>query len=69
MELSPEHCTAEFLGSLRSLLTDEFCDYRIQLCVYADVMDGKSYIGSIVVYADHAVIEKKLYVFLKKKTH
>lgn len=66
MELTPEHCSPEFLGSLRSLLTDEYADYRIQLCVYADKMDGKSYIGSLLLYADHAVVEKKLYTLLNR---
>lgn len=64
MELTPDHCSREFIGSLRSLLTGEFCDYRIQLCVYSDTMDGEKYIGSMALYAEHALIEKKLHALL-----
>src|SRR5438067_834039 len=28
IEATPAHCTPEFLGALRSLLTDEYKDYR-----------------------------------------
>src|SRR5687768_15890203 len=47
MEATPAHCTPGFLIALRSLLTDDYTDYRIQICVYADAMDGKTYIGSM----------------------
>jgi hypothetical protein len=65
MELIPAHCTSAFLGALRGLLTDEFKDYRVQLCVYGDAMDGKSYIGSLVLYADRVLIESRLHDLLQ----
>ena len=68
MELTPAHCTAGFLTALRDLLTDEFGGYRIQLCVYRDAMDGKTYIGSLVLYADRVLIEEGLYDLLQSIT-
>jgi hypothetical protein len=67
MEVTPEHCTPAFLTALRALLTDDYRDYRIQLCVYADLMDGKSYIGSMALSADRVLIEQKLHDLLYSK--
>ncbi|HEY5894764.1 MAG TPA: hypothetical protein VIT91_16200 [Chthoniobacterales bacterium] len=58
------HCTPAFLSALRALLADDYRDYRIQLCVYADQMDGKSYIGSMALSADSVLIEQKLHDLL-----
>ncbi len=64
MEVTPEHCTPAFLSTLRGLLADDYRDYRIQLCVYADPMDGKSYIGSMALSADSVLVEQKLHDLL-----
>jgi hypothetical protein len=61
LEVTPEHCTPAFLDALRALLADDYRDYRIQFCVYADHHDGKSYIGSMALSADSVLIEQKLY--------
>src|SRR5438034_11369370 len=61
MEATPAHCTAAFLTALRGLLTDDYKDYRIQICVYGDAMDGKTYIGSMNLHADRVLIERILY--------
>jgi hypothetical protein len=61
MEATPAHCTPAFLTALRGLLTDDFQDYRVQICVYRHAMDGKTYIGSLALYADRVLIETKLY--------
>ena len=68
MEATPAHCTPAFLIALRSLLTDDYKDYRIQICVYEDAMDGKSYIGSMALYTDRVLIETRLYKLLQQ-TH
>lgn len=60
IEMEPVHCTAGFFSALRSLLTDDYQDYRIQICVYADNMDGGSFMGSMVLYADRDVVETRL---------
>lgn len=60
LEVTPSHCTPEFLVGLRALLADDYRDYRIQLCVYADRDDGKSYIGSMALSAKSVLIEQKL---------
>jgi|GEM_PF-6447516 len=64
MEVTPQHCTPAFLTALRALLTDDYREYRIQLCVYADHNDGKSYIGSMALSADRVLIEQKLHDLL-----
>jgi hypothetical protein len=60
LDLTPDHCTPEFLTGLRSLLEDDYRGCRIQLCVYADRDDGKSYIGSMALSANRVLIEQKL---------
>jgi hypothetical protein len=70
IEATPSHCTAVFLNTLRGLLTDDYKDYRIQICVYGDAMDGKTYIGSMNLHADRVLIERKLYELLQSsETH
>ncbi len=64
MEISSQHCTPSFLTALHALLTDDYRDYRIQLCVYVDPMEGNSYIGSMALSADHVLIEQKLHDLL-----
>jgi hypothetical protein len=61
LELKAAQCTRPFLESLQRLLADEFRDYRIQFCVYDDPAQGASYIGSMLLYADHIVIESELH--------
>ena len=65
LDATPAHCTTAFLASLLGLLTDDYINYRIQVCVYGDIMDGKSYIGSMALYTDRVLIEKKLYKLLQ----
>lgn len=60
LDMTPAQCTRSFLQSMHELLTDAFANYRIQICVYADVMAGETYVGSMVIYADRVVIEQKL---------
>jgi len=66
IEATPAYCTATFFTALRCLLTDDYKDYRIQICVYGDLMDGKSYIGSMVLFADRVLIEKRFYELLQR---
>ena len=65
MEVTPAHCTAAFLNGLRRLLSDAYKDYRIQICVYEDPMDGTTYIGSMALYSDRVLIEKRLHELLQ----
>lgn len=65
--IMPEHCTPAFLEALRGLLSDDYLDYRIQLCVYADYLDGKTYFGSMALSANSVLIEQKLHDLLNSK--
>ena len=62
---TPAHCTAAFLTALRRLLKDDYKDYRIQICVYEDPMEGTTYIGSMALYSDRVLIETRLHKFLQ----
>lgn len=64
IEATPTHCTAAFLTALRRLLRNDYKDYRIQICVYKDPRDGTTYIGSMALYCDRVLIEKKLHNLL-----
>ena len=61
IEVMPEHCTAAFLSALGRLLKNDYKDYRIQICVYEDMTNGATYIGSMALYKDRVLIEKKLH--------
>lgn len=60
LDMVPGQCTLPFLQALHELLTGEFSAYRIQICVYEDPMEGTTYIGSIMLYADRLIIETAL---------
>ena len=49
IEAIPDYCTAAFFTALRRLLTDDYKSYRIQVCVWRDLLDEKSFIGSMVL--------------------
>lgn len=61
VDATPEHCKAAFLNALWRLLNNDYKDYRIQMCVYEDVTNGATYIGSMALYNDRVLIEKKLH--------
>src|SRR5829696_9029710 len=65
IEAATVHCTDAFLTAMRQLLTNNYKDYRIQICVYEDPMDGTTYIGSMALYADRVLIEKRLHDLLQ----
>ena len=65
IDVTPAHCTAAFLIALRRLLNNEYKDFRIQICVYEDMMDGKTYIGSMALHKDRVLIERKLHTLLQ----
>jgi hypothetical protein len=67
LDLTPNHCTSDFLNGLRALLSDDYQNWRIQLCVYNDPLDGKTYIGSMALYSDRVLIEEKLNDLLESK--
>jgi hypothetical protein len=66
IDATPAHCTSAFLIALRGLLTEEYKNYRIQICVYGDTLDGKSYIGAMALHSDRVLIETKLNELLQQ---
>jgi hypothetical protein len=67
LDATPAHCTAAFLIALRRLLNNDYKDYRIQICVYEDLMEGTTYIGSMALYKDRVLIEKKLQALFQRQ--
>jgi hypothetical protein len=65
IETTVKQCTLHFLTALRALLTNEFSEYRIQICVYDSLSQNSEYIGSMALYADRVLIESKLFEALK----
>lgn len=65
IEATPAHCTPAFLTALRRLLKNDYKDYRIQICVYKDPMEGTTYIGSMALYSNRVLIEKRLHKLLE----
>ncbi len=59
---------AAYLVDLYQLLADEYQDYRIQICVYGDSMEGSTYVGSMVLRSDSITVEKALNTLLQKET-
>ena len=68
MEATPAHCTTAFLESLHGLLKNDHKQYRIQICIYDGIClhDDKPYVGSMILYANRIVIEKKLETLLAR---
>ena len=66
IEATPTHCTTGFFNDLHGLLKNDHKQFRIQICVYDDAKEAKPYIGSIVLYADHILIEENLETLLKR---
>ncbi len=65
IEINYSYCSSGFISALQDTLTGEFSNYRIQMCVYRDISEGESYIGSLLLYSDRRLIEKPLYDLLK----
>ena len=65
IEATPAQCTAAFLTALRRLLKNDYKDYRIQICVYEDPLQGTTYIGSMALYSNRVLIEKRLHKLLE----
>jgi len=65
LDIAKRDCAIPLLESLHDLLAGEFVSYRIQICVYGDIMAGESYVGSMVLYNDRVVVETSLDSFLQ----
>ena len=65
VEMGMNHFTTALLTALRSLLTGEYKDYRILISVYVNRKETELYIGSVALHADHALIERNLYLLVR----
>lgn len=64
IEINYNKCSLFLISALQDTLKDEFSNYRIQMCVYHNISEGDSYIGSLVLYSNRRLIEKPLYDLL-----
>jgi hypothetical protein len=53
-----------FFDGMRSLLVDEYKDWRIQVVVYGVPANGKTMVGSIAIWSDRLLIDRALYALL-----
>jgi hypothetical protein len=65
VEVGMRHFTTELLTTMRSLLAGEYKDYRILISVYVNRTETELYIGSMALHADHALIERNLYLLIR----
>jgi hypothetical protein len=64
VDASIDSFTQAYYDELRALLIGKFCDWRIQVVVYADPMDGKTMVGSIAIWADRVLIDRAFHALL-----
>lgn len=65
IEISERVFRFEMFELLRSLLTGEFDEWRIQVVVYADIMKGTTMIGSILIWWDKLIVDRKLFDWMQ----
>lgn len=53
IEISERAFTFEMFESLRSLLEGEFDEWRIQAVVYGDIMNGHTFVGSVLLWREN----------------
>jgi hypothetical protein len=67
LDMTPLQCTPAFLIDVHTLLVGDFSDYRVQICVYGDILAGASIVGAMVMYTNRIVIEQRLYDVLMSR--
>ncbi len=55
------HCFNQQFFEARALLAGEYDEWRVQIMVYDDVMDGTTPIGAVVVWARQLLVDRKLW--------
>jgi hypothetical protein len=55
----------EMFELLRSLLTGEFDEWRIQAVVYAEIMKGTTMIGSVLIWWDKLIVDQRLFDWMQ----
>lgn len=52
--------------ALHALLMDEFDEWRIQVVVYREFAQGESMIGSVLIWSDKLILDKRLYEWMRE---
>lgn len=61
IEITEKAFTFATFELLRSLLAGEFDEWRIQAVVYTDIMDGHTFLGSVLFWRDKLVVNRELF--------
>jgi len=64
IECDTQSFSQELFNSLHNLLAGEYCEWRIQVVVYQDLMNGHTMIGSVAIWSDKLLIDHKLYKWI-----
>jgi hypothetical protein len=64
IEVSERTFTFEMFELLRSMLTGEFDEWRIQAVVYSD-MEASTMIGSVLIWWDKLIVDRELFDWMK----
>jgi hypothetical protein len=65
VEISERAFTFASFEILRSLLTGEFDEWRIQAVVYTDIMEGTTFIGSVLIWSDKLIVRRELFDWME----
>ena len=59
------HCfNQDLFDAVGALLANEYDEWRIQVVVYEDVMDGNTMIGSVAIWSNKFLIHRRLYEWM-----
>ena len=65
VEISERAFTFATFEILRSLLTGEFDEWRIQAVVYTDIQQGTTFVGSALIWSDKIIVGRQLFDWMK----
>lgn len=64
VDLTIDAFTQPYYDGIRAVLSTARPGWRVQVVVYADIMNGKTLIGSAAVWADRVLVDRALYGLL-----
>jgi len=65
IDISERAFSYDVFELLRSLLTAAFDEWRIQAVIYSDIMEGTTMIGSVLIWCDKLIVDRKLFEWMQ----
>jgi hypothetical protein len=66
VELDAHSFQQPLFQAIHALLVDEFDEWRIQVVVYREIIDGTTMIGSVLIWSDKLIVDRALYDWMSK---